>query len=82
MLALINAYLQAYKFQTSYDCSSDTIVMAFCKPCLVFYSVLTFLILNGGPSHVLAKVFMVVMEDDPIISPKSSQKKVMYVTSI
>uniref|UniRef100_A0A0D3FYJ3 Subtilisin-like protease n=1 Tax=Oryza barthii TaxID=65489 RepID=A0A0D3FYJ3_9ORYZ len=77
MLALINAYLQAYKFQTSYDCSSDTIVMAFCKPCLVFYSVLTFLILNGGPSHVLAKVFMVVMEDDPIISPKSSQKKVM-----
>uniref|UniRef100_J3M014 Peptidase S8/S53 domain-containing protein n=1 Tax=Oryza brachyantha TaxID=4533 RepID=J3M014_ORYBR len=51
--------------------------MACFKPCLAFFSVLTFLIINGGPSHVFAKVFMVVMEDDAVISPKSSQEKVM-----
>ncbi|RCV34784.1 hypothetical protein SETIT_7G186000v2 [Setaria italica] len=51
--------------------------MAFFKPSLVFCSVLTFLSLNCGPSHVFAKVYMVVMEDDPVISYKVNRKHVM-----
>lgn len=59
---------------------SDT-VMAFLKPSLVFCSILAFLSLNCGPSHVFAKVYMVVMEDDPVISYKVNRKHVMYVLS-
>ncbi|CAL5030747.1 unnamed protein product [Urochloa decumbens] len=47
------------------------------KPSLVFCSILTFLSLNCGPSHVFAKVYMVVMEDDPVISYKVNRKHVM-----
>jgi hypothetical protein len=55
--------------------------MASLKPSLVFCSILTFLSLNCGPSHVFAKVYMVVMEDDPVISYKVNRKHVMYVFS-
>lgn len=55
--------------------------MAFLKPSLVFCSILTFLSLNWGPSHVFAKVYMVVMEDDPVISYEVNRKHVMYVLS-
>ncbi|XP_047064047.1 subtilisin-like protease SBT2.5 [Lolium rigidum] len=48
--------------------------MAFPKPSLVFCSVLTFLSLNCG---VFAKVYMVVMEDDPVVSYKASRKNEM-----
>ncbi|PVH35666.1 hypothetical protein PAHAL_7G238700 [Panicum hallii] len=51
--------------------------MAFFKPSLVLCSILTFLSLNCGPSHVSAKVYMVVMEDDPVISYKVNRKHVM-----
>ncbi|VAH50131.1 unnamed protein product [Triticum turgidum subsp. durum] len=51
--------------------------MAFPKPSLVLCSVLTLLSLNRGPSHVSAKVYMVVMEDDPVVSYKASRKGVM-----
>ncbi|XP_062224864.1 subtilisin-like protease SBT2.5 [Phragmites australis] len=51
--------------------------MAFFKPYLVLCYILTFLSLNCGPSHVLAKVYMVVMEDDPVISYKASRNHVM-----
>ena len=61
---------------------SDTTAMAFPKPSLVLCSVLTLLSLNRGPSHVSAKVYMVVMEDDPVVSYKASRKGVMYVISI
>jgi len=56
--------------------------MAFFKPSLVFFSIVTFLSLNCGPSHVSAKVYMVVMEDDPVISYKVNRKHVMYVFSV
>ncbi|CAD6238556.1 unnamed protein product [Miscanthus lutarioriparius] len=51
--------------------------MAFLKLSLVFCSILTFLSLNCGPSHVFAKVYMVVMEDDPVISYKVNRKHVV-----
>nr|CAB3487821.1 unnamed protein product [Digitaria exilis] len=56
---------------------SDTAVMAFFKPSLVFCLFLTFLSLNCGPCHVFAKVYMVVMEDDPVISYKVNRKHIM-----
>ncbi|KAI5013910.1 hypothetical protein ZWY2020_055300 [Hordeum vulgare] len=56
---------------------SDTTAMAFPKPYLVLCSVLTLLSLNHCPSHVSAKVYMVVMEDDPVVSYKASRKGAM-----
>ncbi|KAF8702874.1 hypothetical protein HU200_032710 [Digitaria exilis] len=56
--------------------------MAFFKPSLVFCLFLTFLSLNCGPCHVFAKVYMVVMEDDPVISYKVNRKHIMYVFSV
>ncbi|KAF8687859.1 hypothetical protein HU200_042551 [Digitaria exilis] len=56
--------------------------MAFFKPSLVFCLFLTFLSLNCGPCHVFAKVYMVVMEDDPFISYKVNHKHIMYVFSV
>ncbi|TVU15010.1 hypothetical protein EJB05_38508 [Eragrostis curvula] len=47
------------------------------KPSIVFCSILTFLSLNCGRSHVSAKVYMVVMEDDPVISHKASRRHIM-----
>ncbi|KAJ1272092.1 hypothetical protein BS78_06G176200 [Paspalum vaginatum] len=51
--------------------------MAVLMPSLVLCSVLTFLSLSCGPTHVFAKVYMVVMDDDPVISYKVNRKHIM-----